>query len=58
MRIYVLVFLFVSTIYGQESTKTFKEISGVVTFQNSPLQGVNVIVDNSQRGTQTNNKGA
>lgn len=51
-----LAFLFLSfTIHAQNTIK--KEISGIITYDGTPLSNVNILIKNSEKGTSTNNKG-
>jgi tetratricopeptide (TPR) repeat protein len=56
--LFVLCFFVSNGLFSQENKQSFREITGIVTYQNSPLQGVNVFTENAARGTQTNTKGA
>ena len=52
----LFVFLFLSlTIYAQNIIE--KEISGIVTYDNTPLANVTILIKNSKKGTSTNTKG-
>jgi len=49
-------FLFLSlTVHAQNTIK--KEISGIITYEGTPLSNVNILIKNSEKGTSTNNKG-
>jgi len=49
-------FLFLSlTVHAQNTIK--KEISGIITYEGTPLSNVNISIKNSEKGTSTNNKG-
>ena len=49
-------FLFLSlTVHAQKTIK--KEISGIITYEGTPLSNVNILIKNSEKGTSTNNKG-
>ena len=55
-KITLFVFLFLSlTIYAQNIIE--KEISGIVTYDNTPLANVTILIKNSKKGTSTNTKG-
>tara|TARA_B110000908_G_C10256855_1_gene456181 strand:- start:2035 stop:3771 length:1737 start_codon:yes stop_codon:yes gene_type:complete len=41
----------------EETEKKLKEITGIITFEDSPLSGVNILIKNSKRGTNSNKKG-
>ena len=41
----------------EETGKKLKEITGIITLENTPLSGVNILIENSKRGTSTNKKG-
>ncbi|MGK0457320.1 MAG: hypothetical protein ACJAVE_000290 [Polaribacter sp.] len=41
----------------EETEKKLKEITGIITFEDSPLYGVNILIKNSKRGTNSNKKG-
>ena len=52
----VIVFLFVSfNICAQNIIE--KEVSGIVTYDNTPLANVTILIKNSKKGTSTNTKG-
>ena len=38
-------------------TPSRKEISGIITYEGTPLSNVNILIKNSEKGTSTNNKG-
>ena len=49
-------FLFLSlTVHAQNTIE--KEISGIITYEGTPLSNVNILIKNSEKGTSTNNKG-
>ena len=51
-----LAFLFLSlTVHAQNTIE--KEISGIITYEGTPLSNVNILIKNSEKGTSTNNKG-
>jgi len=51
-----IVFLFVSfNICAQNIIE--KEVSGIVTYDNTPLANVTILIKNSKKGTSTNTKG-
>ena len=59
-----LIFLFTLflsyTLIAQNTDKVVKkltEISGIITLEDSPLSGVNILIKNSNRGTDSNKKG-
>jgi tetratricopeptide (TPR) repeat protein len=55
-KITLFVFLFLSlTINAQNIIE--KEISGIVTYDNTPLANVTILIKNSKKGTSTNTKG-
>ena len=55
-KITLFVFLFLSlTIYAQNIIE--KEVSGIVTYDNTPLANVTILIKNSKKGTSTNTKG-
>ena len=55
-KITLFVFLFLSlTIYAQNIIE--KEISGIVTYDNTPLANVTILIKNSKKGISTNTKG-
>jgi tetratricopeptide (TPR) repeat protein len=41
----------------EETEKKLKEVTGIITLEDSPLSGVNILIKNSKRGTNTNKKG-
>jgi len=58
--IFIFGLFFTFTLTAQNTDKTenkLKEISGIITLENSPLSGVNILVKNSNRGTNTSKKG-
>lgn len=55
-KITLFVFLFLSlTIYAQNIIE--KEVSGIVTYDNTPLANVTILIKNSKKGISTNTKG-
>ena len=59
-----LIFLFTLflsfTLIAQNTDKVVKkltEITGIITLEDSPLSGVNILIKNSNRGTDSNKKG-
>ena len=55
-KIILFVFLFLSlTINAQNIIE--KEISGIVTYDNTALANVTILIKNSKKGTSTNTKG-
>ncbi len=51
-----LTFLFLS-IFLQAQNVAEKEISGIVTYDNTPLPNVNILIKNTEKGTSTNARG-
>ena len=58
--IYIFSILFTFNFIAQNKNKTvynLKEITGIITLEDSPLSGVNILIKNSNRGTNTSGKG-
>lgn len=58
--IYIFSILFTFNFIAQNKNKTvynLKEITGIITLEDSPLSGVNILIKNSNRGTNTSRKG-
>ena len=48
------------TLIAQKTDKTekkLKEITGIITLEGAPLTGVNILIKNSNRGSNTSTKG-
>jgi hypothetical protein len=57
---FTLALFFSFTIIAQNTNKTekkLKEITGIITLDDYPLSGVNILIKNSKIGTNTNRKG-
>ena len=58
--IFLFTLFFSYTLIAQNTDKVVKkltEISGIITLEDSPLSGVNILIKNSNRGTDSNKKG-
>ena len=58
--IFIFTLFFSFTFIAQNTNKTekeLKEITGIITLEDYPLSGVNILIKNSKRGTNTNRKG-
>ena len=45
------------SIFLQAQDVSEKEISGIVTYDNTPLPNVNILIKNTEKGTSTNARG-
>jgi hypothetical protein len=56
-KIIMIYFLFVIPLFAQETIEELQTISGKTTYLNTPLSNVNIIVNDNDRGTDTDSKG-
>ncbi len=54
----ILLLVFISTpFFSQTNTKNLQTISGKITYLDTPLSKVNIVVNDNERGTETDSKG-